>query len=92
MVTVDPIISASPNQVSGVLNGETVLLSSTTDIYYGLGEVGSRIWELIQQRKRISEICTQIACEFEVEAEVCQRDARELIQKLVEADLVKLEE
>ena len=75
-----------------MLNGETVLLSSTTDMYYGLGEVGSRIWELIQQRKRISEICTQIASEFEVEPEVCQRDARELIQKLVEADLVTLEE
>src|SRR5205807_1960406 len=30
----DPIISASPNQVSGVLDGETILLSSTTNLYY----------------------------------------------------------
>jgi len=88
----DPFVSASPNQVSGVLNGETVLLSSTTNLYYGLDPVGSRIWELIQEPKRISTISTQLASEFDVDPILCERDTRELILKLVEADLVKLED
>ena len=88
----DPIISASPNQVSGVLNGETVLLSSTTNLYYGLDPVASRIWKLIQEPKRISAICDQVALEFDVDPVVCRRDIRELISKLLEADLVKLED
>ena len=32
----DPMVSASPNELSGTLNGETILLSSTTNLYYGL--------------------------------------------------------
>jgi len=88
----DPIISASPNQVSGVLNGETVLLSSTTNLYYGLDPVGSRMWELIQQPQRLSALCRQLASDFDVEPSVCERDIRELIGKMAEADLVKLED
>ena len=88
----DPLISASPNQVSGVLNGETVLLSSTTNLYYGLDPVGSRIWELIQEPKRISAICDQLALEFDVDPLVCEHDTRELLAKMLEADLVKLQD
>lgn len=88
----DPIISASPNQVSGVLNGETILLSSTTNMYYGLDPVGSRMWELIQEPKRISDICRQLALDFEVDPVVCEHDIRELIQKMVDADLVILQD
>jgi hypothetical protein len=87
----DPIISASPNQVSGVLNGETILLSSTTNMYYGLDPVGSRMWELIQKPKRVSDICRQLALDFEVDPVVCERDIRELIRKMADADLVILE-
>ena len=88
----DPIISASPNQVSGVLNGETILLSSTTNLYYGLDPVGSRMWELIQQPQRLSALCSQLASDFDVEPSVCERDIRELIEKMAEADLLKLDE
>ena len=88
----DPIISASPNQVSGVLNGETILLSSTTNLYYGLDPVGSRMWELIQQPRRLSALCSQLVSDFDVEPSVCERDVRELLGKMVEADLIKLED
>ena len=88
----DPIISASPNQVSGVLNGETILLSSTTNMYYGLDPVGSRIWELIQEPKRLSAVCSQVASDFDVDPIVCERDTRELIRKMVEAELVIVED
>ena len=87
----DPIISASQNQVSGVLNGETILLSSTTNLYYGLDPVGSRMWELIQQPQRLSALCNQLASDFDVELSVCERDIRDLIGKMAEADLVKVE-
>ena len=86
----DPFVSASLNQVSGVLDGETILLSSTTNLYYGLDPVGSRIWELIQEPRRISAICSQLALDFDVDPAACERDIRELIGKLADADLVQL--
>jgi len=91
MIPADPIVSASQNQVSGSLNGETVLLSSTTNQYYGLNTVGSRIWELIQQPRRLSAICNVLAEEFQVDPSICERDTRELVGKLGEAELAKLQ-
>lgn len=90
MPPADLIVSASPEQVSGVLNGETILLSSATNLYYGLDAVGSRVWELIQQPRHMSDICSQLAEEFEVDRSTCERDVRELIGKLAEAGLVQL--
>jgi hypothetical protein len=87
----DPIISASPNHVSGDLNGETILLSSTTNMYYGLDPVGSRVWALIQEPKRISAICQQLASEFDVDPAVCERDIQELVRKMADADLIIIE-
>jgi hypothetical protein len=92
MLSADPIVSASPNQVSGVMNGETILLSATTNQYYGLDPVGSRIWALIQEPKRVSAICSQLVLDFEVDPLVCEHDIRELISKMADADLVYLKD
>lgn len=86
----DIIVSASPNQVSGVLHEETILLSSTTNQYYGLDAVGSRIWSLIQEPRRVSDICTLLVSEFEVEPQACERDVQRLIRDLAEAGLVTI--
>jgi hypothetical protein len=92
MLTADPIVSASPNQVSGVLEGETILLSSTTNIYYGLDAVGSRVWELIQEPKRLSAISAQLVADFDVDPLVCESDLRELIARLLDADLINVQD
>jgi hypothetical protein len=92
MQSADLTVSASPNQVSGVMHGETILLSSTTNQYYGLHEVGSRIWELIQQPRRVSSICSELCMDFDVDPVVCETDVRKLIQKLLDAGLVQVEE
>jgi hypothetical protein len=88
----DPLVSVSQNQVSAVLDGETILLSAATNLYYGLDPVGSRIWQLIQEPRRISYICSQLALDFEVDPALCEHDTRELLQRLADADLVKLED
>jgi hypothetical protein len=87
----DPIIVASPDHVFGDLNGETILLSSTTNLYYGLDPVGSRIWSMIQQPQRMSAICASLVEEFEVNPNDCERDTRQFIQKMADANLVIIE-
>lgn len=88
----DPIIFASPDHVFGDLHGETILLSSTTNLYYGLDPVGSRIWSLIQQPTRMSAICASLVEEFEVNPNDCERDTMEFIQKMADANLVIIED
>ena len=54
------IVTASRDQVSSDLAGETVLLSMKTAHYYGLQEVGARIWSLLTQPVSVSTICDEV--------------------------------
>ena len=54
--------------------GEAVILSLDTKVFRGLNAVGSRVWELIDGRRSVDEIVTEIVGEFEVAPEVATRD------------------
>ena len=54
MITTDSIVVASPDQVSSDLAGEIVMLNLASGTYYGLDEVGARIWNLVQQPTPVS--------------------------------------
>lgn len=46
------IISASPDQISSQLGDESVILNVKTGLYFGLNEVGSRVWSITQKSNR----------------------------------------
>ncbi len=84
------LIRVSADQVCCSLDGEAVILSLKTGKYYGLDEVGARVWALIQEPKSMSELIHSIRSEFEVEAGRCERDLCVLLQTLEEAGLVEI--
>lgn len=86
----EPVIALSSNQVCCELDGQAVILSLTTGKYYGLDEVGSRVWALIQEPKTMSELQNVLLSEFDVEPWVCERDLNHLIQELEEVGLVQI--
>ena len=45
--------SISKEVLSQELNGETVLLDLQGESYFGLNEVGTRIWQLIQSEQTV---------------------------------------
>lgn len=56
---------------------------------YTLNEVAARIWELIDGKRRVSEIKDKISEEFEVSPEEVERDLSELLQKLEKIEGIK---
>lgn len=75
--------------VSRVLDGEAVLLDLREGIYFGLNEVGTRVWELLEGGPTLSELQAHIVEEFEVEPAVAERDLAELLTELVERGLIE---
>ena len=45
----DTTIAASTDQVSRKLGDESVVLSLSQSSYFGMDEVGTRIWQLVQE-------------------------------------------
>jgi Coenzyme PQQ synthesis protein D (PqqD) len=84
------IVAVTPGQISSDLAGETVILDLTSGVYYGLNEVGAKIWNLIQQPHTIESIQQNLLQEYDVDPEVCTQDLLQVLQELQAAGLVNI--
>ena len=72
------------------LGNEMVLFNTQNEKYYGLNDVGTRVWALIQKPKTVGEIVKIIAGEYDVEPEQFERDLTRLLQDLQSANLIEI--
>ncbi|MEW6637015.1 MAG: lasso peptide biosynthesis PqqD family chaperone [Actinomycetota bacterium] len=86
----DSTVVASRDQVSSDLGGEAAILDLKGGTYYGLDEVGHRIWGLIQQPRSVREIRDVLVEEYDVEPDRCERDVVALLQRLADEGLVEV--
>lgn len=93
MITNQSFVSVSHDQVSSdFLDGETVILNLKDGVYYGLNAVGSRIWQLIQEKKSVGEIIETLLDEYDVDPEQCEREVLALLESLSSKGLVNIAE
>ena len=85
------IVVASSDQVSSDLAGETVLLSMKTAHYYGLADVGARIWSLLREPVSVAVICDTITREYDVAPDRCQADVVGFLRELALHGLVEVD-
>ena len=68
-----------------------MLLDLNSESYFGLDEVGTRIWQLLKEGKDLQQLTEIMLDEYDVSPEQLQMDLDELIEKLSEAGLVSVE-
>ncbi len=71
------------------VGGETIILNLETGTYFGLDNVGARIWELLGAGKALTEICDAIVNDYDVSRDVAERDMLALIRDLQAQKLVE---
>jgi len=76
--------------LSQEVNGETVLLDLEGESYFGLNEVGTRIWQLLQSEQTVAEALDTLSDEYDVSREQLESDVSDLLGKLSDAGLVSL--
>ena len=76
------VVVAAKDQVSADLDGEAVVLGLDKNMYYGLGAVGSRIWELVGESRTVVDIRDAIVAEYDVDEATCQRDVLRFLEQL----------
>jgi len=81
-IVADTTVVVSPDQVSTSVGEEAVILGAQAGQYFGLSEVGARIWALLQTAQPVTELCAQICAEYDVQADTCERDVIALLEEL----------
>jgi len=69
-------------------SGETVLLSLESEEYFGLDNVGNRVWQLIEEEATFASTVAAIAEEFDVDPDTAAADLSSLLRDLLDANLV----
>jgi len=72
------------------LEKESVFLNLEAEIYYGLDEIGTRMWQVVTAAPNIDTAYTQLLSEFDVEAELLRQNLSELLGKLVDNGLLRI--
>ncbi len=74
------------------VDGEMVLLDMNSENYFGLDEVGTSIWQAMQEKENLKEVFEILLEQYEVEEDVLKNDLITFVEKLEESGLVKVVE
>jgi division protein CdvB (Snf7/Vps24/ESCRT-III family) len=91
-MNLNQIITLSPEVISQEVSGETVLLDLESENYFGLDEVGTRIWQLIKETGDLQAIYNTLLDEYEVEEQRLQTDLEALLSEIAGLGLITLKE
>jgi hypothetical protein len=72
------------------LSGETVLLELSRGIYYGLDEVGTRIWRCLGEGRSLQDAVAALVDEYDVTEQQGAEDVLALVQELEERRLIEI--
>lgn len=86
----DAVAVVTDNQLSTRLADEIVILGLRDSVYYGLSDVGARIWDLIQTRRTLGEIVGVLLEEYDVSREEAAAGLDRLIRELETRGLVAI--
>ncbi len=84
-------ISISSEVFTQEVDGETVLLDLQSENYFGLDEVGTRIWQLLQEHNELQKVYNILLEEYDVDATQLEHDLQVLLDKLLDAGLITVE-
>lgn len=72
------------------LDGEALLLDQQSGTYYGLDEVGARIWALLGEEPRLEAVFERLLEEYQVEPEALRGDLLAFVRDLAGRGLLRL--
>lgn len=84
-------VVATDSCLSTTVDGESVILHADAGKYYGFNEVGTYVWELLQEPHTVEGVVQSVHEAYDVEYERCREDVEDLLAELVEKDLVRVE-
>ena len=92
LVTLESAISIPQGVLFRNVEGEAVLLNTETGKYFGLDEVGTRMWTLLTQHGRVAPAYRALLEEYDAPAEQLQKDLLDLVAQLAAHGLLRLNE
>ena len=91
-IKIDPtaLITKTRSILASQIDNETVMMDTENGEYYGMNQVGSRIWELLDTPQTLSQLQTTLLLEFEITEKECLNDIELFVGQLLEKRMVRI--
>lgn len=86
------VFKQTPGKLSTDLSGESVIMDLPSGTYSSFNQVGSVIWNALQEEVSFSSILETILEKFEVEKETAHKELVEFLDMLLEKNLISVNE
>lgn len=83
------VLSRRAGLMAADMNGSAVMMDIMTGKYYNLGQVGGRIWELLEEPMTVSTLVQKLTAEYDVSAEQCRADITPFLNTMLERGLLE---
>ena len=88
IVTLASSLRVGEDVVFRELDGEAVILNLASGAYFGLDQVGTRIWQLIEQHGGLRDVLARLREEYDAAPDVLEHDLVDLATQLAAKGLV----
>ena len=85
-------VVTAPDLLATEFHSEFVILNLKDGVYYGLDDVGARVWMLLQSPLTVQTLRETLVSEYDVEPSRCDEDIQSLLGDLVSRGLVDVRE
>jgi len=89
-VTLDSVVARCDDIVAGVVDADLIMMSIESGKYYQLNPSAGRIWNLLEQPRKVAEICQLLSKDFKVTPEACREDVFRFLEDLVSRKIMAI--
>ena len=82
------VLSHREGLMAADMNGSAVMMDIMTGKYYNLGEVGGRIWELLEDPMTVNALVEKLTAEYDISREQCRKDTLPFLEQLLTKGLL----
>lgn len=86
----DVMVRRTGEMIETEVDGELVALHVDNGTCYGFNGTATRIWAMIEQPRRLSELKEELLREFDVDPSTCEAQLKELLDELASDGLVEI--
>ena len=89
-ISIEHNVIREPNTVSRTVDGEAIVITPENRTIHVLNNVGTKIWELVKEKKKIEDIVEQIRQEFKMDQGLVRKDVLEFVEKLHKKQMLEV--
>jgi len=78
------------NFVESDIEGQAVMMSIESGKYFGMDEIGTEIWKLIDKNYNYGEMINYLLEGYDIDETTCEGDSAEFIERLLKYRLIEI--